>query len=493
MEYLWVDRICIVQDGPEKEAQLSNMAAIYANSYATIVAAQGADAAHGPKGIRGITEPRNIYQRIVGEDSSAFRPKVSLEFNSQPYSSGLCWTFQEQLFSRRKIVFQDQAVNWECHCVAWHEGQRCSAGEVYRPCDKKPSDVYGFNNAPWPDFYRYSRLVSLYNRREISYPEDAIDAFAGVISTLSLTFQGGFISGLPQMFFDCALLWQPYEPVLRRRAIKHPQEKVCLPSWSWVGWQGDIDCLSLRSGYDYMRKNPDKYDETDHSIWNKGSLCTTSTVIWHRIEESDGKQTIKIPGHLHREDSVHPDHNDLALPAGWTRHICKESGRPFFRHKCDPTQEFWYPIPLQDPKPAHVSPVYASFISCRTKRAFVRAGSAFSNPETSKCVCAELRDENENWIGILRLPSSEWNCDMVNVRHELIELSAGFVLDQKIESVSFDEWHHPDCPRTSGLYEFYNVMSILRENGVAYRKAVGRVTKMAWEDLPTEDIEVILG
>jgi hypothetical protein len=363
----------------------------------------------------------------------------------------------------------------------------------YHPCDKKPSDVYGLNEAPWPDFYRYSRLVSLYNRRQLSYPEDAIDAFAGVISTLGLTFEGGFISGLPQMFFDCALLWQPYEPVLRRRAIKRPQEKVCLPSWSWVGWRGDIDCLTWRSGYDYMRKNPDEYDETDRSIWNKASWCTTSTVKWHRIDESGGKQAIKVSGHLHRENSVHPDCADSALPAGWTRHSCQESGKPFFRHKCDPTQEFWYPIPLQDAEQEHVPSVHASLISCRTKRAFVRAGSAFSHPETSKCICVELRDENENWIGVLRLHSSEWNCDMISAQHELIELSAGFVLDQETEEVSLDEWHHPDCPRTSSLYEFYNVMSIERENGVGYRKAVGRVTKIAWEDLLTEDIEVILG
>lgn len=139
-QYLWVDRLCIVQDGPEKEAQLSHMAAIYANSYATIVAAQGANAAHGLRGIRDISEPRNLSRH--GQDTHIRvlrynRPSAwasvdpswdDLKSNdeileeqarhlmqSEWYSRG--WTFQEQLFSRRKIVFQGQTVNWECHCV----------------------------------------------------------------------------------------------------------------------------------------------------------------------------------------------------------------------------------------------------------------------------------------------------------------------------------------------------------------------------------------
>lgn len=55
-----------------------------------------------------------------------------------------------------------------------------------------------------------------------TYPEDILDAFAGLTSVLSLTFDGGFICGLLQMFFDPALLWQPWRPLDRRRAVRSP-------------------------------------------------------------------------------------------------------------------------------------------------------------------------------------------------------------------------------------------------------------------------------
>ncbi|KAK0643138.1 hypothetical protein B0T16DRAFT_512312 [Cercophora newfieldiana] len=111
----------------------------------------------------------------------------------------------------------------------------------------------------WPNLYRFAWLVSLYNRRYLTYPEDALDAFAGVLSTIEHTFDGGFITGLPQAFFDSALLWQPWRRGATRRVAKTHHTGPCLPSWSWVGWQGAIDPTSWRSAYAYMRQNPEEY------------------------------------------------------------------------------------------------------------------------------------------------------------------------------------------------------------------------------------------
>jgi hypothetical protein len=73
-------------------------------------------------------------------------------------------------------------------------------------------------------------------------------------------------------------------------------------------------------------------------------------------------------------------------------------------------------------------------------------------------------------------------------------------LDEMSEDKSNDQWESWDYQRKVidlrdqiGVYEYYNVMWIEWENGIAYRKAVGRVYKEAWESLDLEEVDVLLG
>jgi hypothetical protein len=76
-------------------------------------------------------------------------------------------------------------------------------------------------------------------------------------------------------------------------------------------------------------------------------------------------------------------------------------------------------------------------------------------------------------------------------RCELISISTGHA--HYIEGVK--DLGLQDCedqPR-KGPYEFYNVLWIEWEDGIAYRKGVGRVEKNMWEAQPLERIDVTLG
>jgi len=44
-----------------------------------------------------------------------------------------------------------------------------------------------------------------------------------------------------------------------------------------------------------------------------------------------------------------------------------------------------------------------------------------------------------------------------------------------------------------GDYYFYNVLCIERKDGIAYRRAAGRVAKEIWESSGSEKVKVILG
>lgn len=123
------------------------------------------------------------------------------------------------LFSPRKIMFQYQLAVWECNQCAWHEA---SLSEKTLPFldSKFQMTISPWQNrikfSPIPYIRQYITLVRDYSRRKLTYSDDALPAITSLLSVMSLSFSGGFISGLPEMFFHEALLWQPREPMQRR-------------------------------------------------------------------------------------------------------------------------------------------------------------------------------------------------------------------------------------------------------------------------------------
>ena len=92
---------------------------------------------------------------------------------------------------------------------------------------------------PYPELTGFFNLIKAYNCRQLSYPEDALAAFSGIMSALSNKVLDGFYCGVPVMYFDIALLWQP-SGILRRRVASKPTREHCFPSWSWAGWHGKL-------------------------------------------------------------------------------------------------------------------------------------------------------------------------------------------------------------------------------------------------------------
>ena len=226
------------------------------------------------------------------------------------------WTFQEYLFSTRRIVFQNESVIWDCHCACWLEYQ--SLPEDSTVCGRSSAIIR--IGTSWPDVYQFARLGSLYNQRSLTYPQDVHDALSGALSVIGKVFQGGFVCGMPQIFFDAFLLWQPYTP-MQRRVHKHSSNEkipVHLPSWSWMGWQGDFDSKSLRSAYGYMKKQPDEFFEENAEDWEPSSWRTVPTVKWSYMTDLSSKPVnIAGPDPVYNNIRDNRDHT-AALPKGWT-------------------------------------------------------------------------------------------------------------------------------------------------------------------------------
>jgi hypothetical protein len=108
-----------------------------------------------------------------------------------------------------------------------------------------------------------------------------------------------------------------------------------------------------------------------------------------------------------------------------------------------------------------------------------------------------LRDAEEAWIGVVQL-HIELKRDMSDssdrVFGEFVEISRGYVFEGGFP-VHMGERYHPGRPKSPDgeKYEFVNVLWIEWEEGIAYRKAYGRVMKSAWETQELELIDLVLG
>ncbi|KAI9730326.1 MAG: hypothetical protein M1818_008229 [Claussenomyces sp. TS43310] len=176
-QYLWVDRICIIQDDEaDKARQIPMMDKIYASTCLTIIAASGSGARDGLAGC--ISRPRRLKQ-----DSVNVSEDLTLLVVPQVGETGyrICtwrtraWTLQEKVCSRRTVTFTDDLMFWSCCEQDWFEN-------------------LSFEHIP--DFICNAKLTNM--------------ALAGY--------------------------YEPYEARVQRK--NGEAYKVPFPSWSWLGWQG---------------------------------------------------------------------------------------------------------------------------------------------------------------------------------------------------------------------------------------------------------------
>jgi hypothetical protein len=122
--FLWVDRLCIVQDDDDSlKHNISWMASIYANAYLTIVATEGADDEFELRGIEFESGPREFCPFFQFEDVVLARE--SLYEHEQVWHSR-AWAFQERAVSSRCLVFYSGTVKWECQKCEYHEHLKSS-------------------------------------------------------------------------------------------------------------------------------------------------------------------------------------------------------------------------------------------------------------------------------------------------------------------------------------------------------------------------------
>lgn len=503
--YLWVDSLCIVQDDEaKKHSELANMHMIYGKASATIIARQGHDAHYGLRGLRGISQPRDFTQEIftLGRGIRVVKRRW-YQPNYKPSKwNSRGWTFQEDFFSSRKIIFDDDCVRWHCNALLCHEESTVQDRGAHGDYQALALLFSGLH----PNMASLRSLLQDYNCRDFSYPEDVLKAFWGTAAALTTSFKGGFIGGLPAVFFDIALLWQPHDQMQRRVARDPHSQTYWLPSWSWAGWSGRLDVWTWSQGSEYIRRmrSMDEDETTERVV---------PLVQWY-IQETPDSEALPISQTWYDYRESYLD-TDRAAPEGWQRYdngqndstVCNRPLSPslpvfvdrqprcFFKRDTHPNDTFWYPIPTHNSSDEWRPMTLASILSCRTRRATLYVAERISSSRPS----VSLRDQSRRWVGALQLnqdPSSTLTTSS-NRSHpdeqmvELAEISSGYIFESEMEC-EFDEWTLEERPKPTAKYEFYNVMCVEWHDGIASRKGLGRVFKDAWEQQNLEWVDLKL-
>ncbi|KAK2594781.1 hypothetical protein QQS21_007528 [Conoideocrella luteorostrata] len=284
LRYLWMDKLCIDSTSPrERTQQIGRMDEIFEGAIVTIIASHGDNARHGLSGVGSTTRPEQPKYSFTDGNvtlvSSLRDPRKNI-IDSTWYTRG--WTYQEGLLARRRLIFTEQQMYWECDGMSCPETLILPLSAYYDRDQEKMCDFVRpgiFNGVSYIDgsweawkklpqtaeqpstlsiFRQSDQHVVQYTKRKLTYDEDSLSAFMGITRRLETTLGSGklgSIVGIP--------LWCPATPPTARQGPartkllfalttsfwhhggdEQPRRRRHLPSWTWAGWRGAVELYS---------------------------------------------------------------------------------------------------------------------------------------------------------------------------------------------------------------------------------------------------------
>lgn len=264
IRYVWIDSLCIIQDGEDFLKEKDKMAQYYQNSVFTIAACGvNRNERTGLTRQRASTSFSNIavlpYTRRDGTQGGVVyilkKRKAEFLFSREVEKSELIsrgWVFQEWLLSRRIIYYSPTQVFFEClssrpqtECE-----ERVPTGNFKSKFVLKESNV----------LREWYRTASLFSALQLTAARDHVWAISGValefrraldrrpgaddnpVDDLLKPVEGEgdeyevleYVSGLWLRDLPYGLLWQ-------RAASKHPRHCILAPNWSWQSILGRVE------------------------------------------------------------------------------------------------------------------------------------------------------------------------------------------------------------------------------------------------------------
>lgn len=292
--HLWVDRLCIVQDGDSMQHQIDRMATIYSSAKLVIIDSSGNSTDYG---LSGVSRGRQVLPKATIIHGLEFHsaPLARTETTPDSVWGSRGWTFQEGVLAVRRLFFSPNQICYECCSDTTHESKITDL----RYTAKWNRGARTVVDKMRPDRDGFGILFSLYSERSLTYQSDTCNAFSGIIEAIYGTDNSWF--GIPYPSFDEALLWHPIRRPSRWPGL-HMQdfsEDVSFPTLSWASISGPKK-MDIRRSYGFGR-----------------SFCG-ALVSWTK-SSSEGTQTIRSSAPVGLSDDWRE-----AMAIAWTKK-CIES------------------------------------------------------------------------------------------------------------------------------------------------------------------------
>ena len=290
---------CIDQHNADDQShQINQMGAIYSSAQVTLIAAAGTDANFGLPGIsREFSYPESCSVTknlcLVNASQSVTRSVSASTWYSR------AWTLQEGYLSKRRLFFVEHGIDYICDEDLQDEDLRGGliASEL---AASLPSKMNAWDRA--------NHMMRQFAGRSLTYEEDALNAIIGALGTLEgvdhtegVTIQRSNSSETSSTYM--ALNWCHDLPCSRREGF---------PSWSPLGWRGEIDYLDYQTTIS---------SGCSLEVWHDGGFRHVSTAFGklsegHRAHRPTQERYLRLNTTVVMLDFVYLDH-EPGIPSGF--------------------------------------------------------------------------------------------------------------------------------------------------------------------------------
>lgn len=250
VEWIWIDSLCIMQDGPKHKADwnlhVREMSSIYTHAYINIAASHATDGSQG------------LWQ----EQSSGLKTPIEVQIGTQRHKllsggtegignwvlNSRAWVAQERLLSARTVHFGFSSMVFECNRTIASNDEPSGLTSWTR------GDIETFSIVhQWPPFdwrisadeishkvlvERWHSIVAWYSRCRLTFPTDRLPALAGIAQAFNdAYYQDCYCAGLFRKQLPLSLLWDVFFPEDRKLGAL---ETYVAPSWSWKSRPGGV-------------------------------------------------------------------------------------------------------------------------------------------------------------------------------------------------------------------------------------------------------------